>query len=408
MTEHCSPAQLPQSQKMEAIGRLAGGLAHDINNHLVAILGYSDLLLDGLQPDDPLRTNAAMIKEVALRSSALIRQLLAFSRGQAPAPKVLDLNAAVMEMGKLLGPLTGEGIEMVTLLDPALGRLRADPAQMDQIILNLAVNARDAMPCGGRLTLQTSNVAPDGTGAGKRAEVNPGGYVRLAVIDNGMGMDQQTQQRMFEPFFTTKEPGKGTGLGLSTVREIVQECGGVIRTSSELGQGTTFEIDFPRVDEPVAAFPPRPGPRSVGKETVLVVEDDVFVRELACEFLSQNGYTVLTAGSGAEALHLSNRHPGSIHLLMTDVVIPGIGGGELAQHIRLQRPDTKVLFVSGDSDCSVHRKGILEPGIEFLQKPFTRDVFLHRVRALLDGAENQVSQDRDVLLTRGHRRGESR
>jgi len=357
--------QLSQSQKMEAIGRLAGGVAHDFNNHLGVIIGYSELLLDRLPPGDPLRKSATMIREAGQRSASLTRQLLAFSRRQIFEPKVLDLNAVVSDIDSMLRPLIGEDVELVTLLDPSLGKLRADPAQVDQIIMNLAVNARDAMPHGGRLILQTSNADLDEAYASKHATVKPGHYVMLAVSDNGTGMDKQTQEQIFEPFFTTKEKGQGTGLGLSMVYGIVKQSGGYIWVYSELGQGTTFKIYLPRMDQDVADASAEPvlRPASTGQEIVLVVEDEGMLRELFCEFLRESGYTVLAAGTGEEAVEISSRHQGPIHLLLTDAVMPGIRGRELAHSLEQRRPDMKVLFVSGYTDDSVLRGGLVQPAL---------------------------------------------
>ena len=385
--------QLSQSQKMEAIGRLAGGVAHDFNNHLGVIIGYSELLLDRLPPGDPLRKSATMIREAGQRSASLTRQLLAFSRRQIFEPKVLDLNAVVSDIDSMLRPLIGEDVELVTLLDPSLGKLRADPAQVDQIIMNLAVNARDAMPHGGRLILQTSNADLDEAYASKHATVKPGHYVMLAVSDNGTGMDKQTQEQIFEPFFTTKEKGQGTGLGLSMVYGIVKQSGGYIWVYSELGQGTTFKIYLPRMDEDVADASAEPvlRPASTGQEIVLVVEDEGMLRELFCEFLRESGYTVLAAGTGEEAVEISSRHQGPIHLLLTDAVMPGIRGRELAHSLEQRRPDMKVLFVSGYTDDSVLRSGLVQPGTAFLQKPFSRGALTRKVRAVLDGEEGAAN-----------------
>ena len=385
--------QLSQSQKMEAIGTLAGGVAHDFNNHLGVIIGYSELLLDRLPPGDPLRKSATMIREAGQRSASLTRQLLAFSRRQIFEPKVLDLNAVVSDIDSMLRPLIGEDVELVTLLDPSLGKLRADPAQVDQIIMNLAVNARDAMPHGGRLILQTSNADLDEAYASKHATVKPGHYVMLAVSDNGTGMDKQTQEQIFEPFFTTKEKGQGTGLGLSMVYGIVKQSGGYIWVYSELGQGTTFKIYLPRMDEDVADASAEPvlRPASTGQEIVLVVEDEGMLRELFCEFLRESGYTVLAAGTGEEAVEISSRHQGPIHLLLTDAVMPGIRGRELAHSLEQRRPDMKVLFVSGYTDDSVLRSGLVQPGTAFLQKPFSRGALTRKVRAVLNGEEGAAN-----------------
>ena len=378
--------QFYQAQKMEAIGKLAGGVAHDFNNHLGIIIGYSERMLERLGPDDPLRKSAGMIKEAALRSATLTRQLLAFSRRQVFEPRILDVNAVIIELEKMLRPLIGEDIELNLSLNAVLGKVRVDPAQIDQVIMNLAVNSRDAMPQGGRLTIETADVELDEEYASRHATVRPGSYVMLAVSDTGIGMDNETQTHMFEPFFTTKEKGKGTGLGLATVYGIVKQSGGYIWTYSEPGKGTTFKIYLPRVEAGIhEADAERVSPSILkGEETVLVVEDEGMLRELACELLQSSGYTVLEAGNGSKAIEISRGHRGPIHLLMTDVVMPGMSGRELAQRLHDDRRDMKVLYVSGYTDDSVLRNGLLEPGTAFLQKPFTRDSLARKVREMLD------------------------
>ena len=391
--------QLTQSQKMEAIGRLAGGVAHDFNNHLGVILGYSERLLDRLGPDDRLRKSAAMIKEAAQRSASLTRQLLAFSRRQVIEPRVLDLNDSITEIGKMLKPLLGEDVELVLTLDPALGKVKVDPAQIDQVIMNLAVNARDAMPQGGRLILETANAELDKAYALQHATVQPGSYVMLGVCDTGSGIDRETQAHIFEPFFTTKEKGKGTGLGLAMVYGIVKQSKGFIWVYSEPGQGTTFKIYLPRVEAVLGQGQEEqvPSPLAKGEETVLVAEDEEMLRELACEFLQDSGYIVLAAGNGAEAIEVSQRHQGPIHLLMTDAVMPGMSGRELAQRLGSHRPDMKMLYVSGYTDDAVLRNGLLEPGASFLQKPFTQNALMRKVRAVLDGVEGKTDDKRIVV-----------
>ena len=381
--------QLYQAQKMEAIGRLAGGIAHDFNNHLGIIIGYSERMLDRLGSEDPLCKSAGLIKDAALRSAALTRQLLAFSRRQVFEPTILDLNAAITDLGKMLRPLIGEDIELVASLDPALGKVKVDPAQIDQVIMNLAVNARDAMPEGGRLTIETANVELDESYARTHATVLPGPYVMLAVTDTGIGMDKKTQSHMFEPFFTTKEKDKGTGLGLATVYGIVKQSKGYIWVYSEPGQGTTFKIYLPRLEAGIQEVRVEKASPSLlkGEETILVVEDEGMLRELACLFLQESGYKVLDAASGAEAVEVSKRHPGPIQLLMTDAVMPGMPGRELAQKLLQVRPETKVLYVSGYTDDSVLRNGLLEAGTAFLQKPFTRDALARKVREVLEGGK---------------------
>ena len=381
--------QLFQSQKMEAIGRLAGGVAHDFNNHLGIIIGYSELLLERLGPNDPLRKNAGMIKEAGLRSASLTRQLLAFSRRQILEPRILDLNEVVSELEKMLRPLIGEDIELVTSLDPLLGKVRGDSTQMEQVIMNLAVNARDAMPQGGKLTIETTNVDLDEAYAKAHVTVKAGPHVMLAVSDTGMGMEPGTLTHIFEPFFTTKEKSKGTGLGLAMVYGIVKQSGGWIWVYSEVGHGTTFKIYLPQAEAGIrGTTADRALPSALkGKETILVVEDEAMLRELACEFLQSSGYTVLEAANGPEAIEISNRHAGPIHLLMTDAVMPGMSGRELAQRLQGHRPEMKVLYVSGYTDDVVLRNGLLEPDRAFLQKPFTRDALMHKVRAVLEGGK---------------------
>ncbi|MBI4444207.1 MAG: response regulator [Acidobacteria bacterium] len=377
--------QLYQAQKMEAIGRLAGGIAHDFNNHLGIIIGYSERMLDRLGSEDPLRKSAGLVKDAALRSAALTRQLLAFSRRQVFEPAILDLNDAITDLGKMLRPLIGEDIELVASLDPALGKVKVDPAQIDQVIMNLAINSRDAMPQGGRLTIETANVELDESYARTHATVLPGPYIMLAVTDSGIGMDKKTQSHMFEPFFTTKEKGKGTGLGLATIYGIVKQSGGYIWVYSEPGRGTTFKIYLPRLEAGIQEVRVEKASPSLlkGEETILVVEDEGMIRELACLFLQESGYKVLDAANGAEAMEVSKRHPGPIQLLMTDAVMPGMNGRELAQTLRQMRAETKVLYVSGYTDDSVLRNGLLESGTAFLQKPFTRDALARKVREVL-------------------------
>jgi two-component system cell cycle sensor histidine kinase/response regulator CckA len=380
-------ARFYQAQKMEAIGRLAGGVAHDFNNLLTAIIGYSELLLDRLNPYDPRRSDVEEIKKAGDQAAALTRQLLAFSRKQVLQPQVLDLNATVSNMEKMLRRLIGEDIDLVTILAPDLGRVKADPGQVEQVLMNLAVNARDAMPQGGKLTIETMNAYLDENYARQHADVQPGPYVMLAVSDTGIGMDKETQSHLFEPFFTTKEVGKGTGLGLATIYGIVKQSDGHIWVYSELGQGTTFKIYLPRVEEAV-----EPGQRiSIpveslrGSETILLAEDADVVRDLARLALLQSGYTVLEARTGEEALLICERHEGPIHLLLTDVVMPGgMSGRQLAERLATLRPGMKVLYMSGYTDNAIAHHGVLEPGMAFLQKPFTPASLAHKVRETLD------------------------
>ena len=378
--------QLRQAQKMEAIGQLAGGIAHDFNNMLTVISGYSELVLATLPPGDPQRGNIEQIKQAGERAAALTRQLLAFSRRQVLEPKVLDLNAVATNMDKMLQRLIGENIALVTVLKPGLGRVKADPGQVEQVIMNLAVNARDAMPRGGKLTIETADVELDEAYARNHITVKPGPYVMLAVSDTGCGMDAQTQTRVFEPFFTTKEKGKGTGLGLSTVYGIVKQSGGYIWVYSEVGRGTTCKIYLPRVEEALGTSQPGAFPASVlrGSETVLLAEDEEVVRSLASRVLRENGYTVLEASNGEEALQLCAQQRGTIRLVMTDVVMTGMSGRELAERLHVAHPEMTVLFTSGYTDEAVVRHGILDTGVAFLQKPFTPDALLHKVREVLD------------------------
>ena len=382
-----SEEQFRQAQKMEAVGRLAGGVAHDFNNLLMVMRGYGELLLNQLDANDPLRRNAEEIQKAAERATALTQQLLAFSRKQVLQPKVLDLNAVVTDVEKMLRRLIGEDIELTAVLDLALGRVKADPGQIEQIILNLAVNARDAMPQGGRLTLKTANVTLDQAYVRQHLDATPGPYVLLAVSDTGVGMDAETRSHIFEPFFTTKEAGKGTGLGLSTVYGIVKQSGGTIWVESAPGRGTTFEIYLPLVEEAAASgelHPALPAPTPGGTETSLVVEDEMSVRKLAAEFLGSNGYRVLEAQDGAEALQVCEEHRAPIHLLLTDVVMPGMSGRELAVRLVGARPEMKVIYVSGYTDDAIVQHGVREEGTVFLQKPFSLDTLARTVREALD------------------------
>ncbi|HEV8304402.1 MAG TPA: response regulator [Gemmatimonadales bacterium] len=378
--------ELRQAQKMEAIGQLAGGVAHDFNNILTAIHGYADLLGDALPAGDARLEDVEEIRKAARRAAQLTRQLLAFSRKQVLEPRVLDLNALVENLDKMLRPLLGENVELTTALAPALNAVRADPNQLEQVILNLAINARDAMPQGGKLTIETADVALDEHYATRHVGVAPGRYVMLAVSDTGTGMDEQTKARIFEPFFTTKEPGKGTGLGLSTVYGIVKQSGGNIWLYSEPGRGTTFKIHFPAVDATVDEAPnaARAGGLD-GVETVLVAEDDEQLRRLAQRALAGRGYTVLEADGGAAALAVARRHPGPIHLLLTDVIIPGMDGRSLAQALQAERPDLRVLFMSGYADKAIVHHGVLDSGVAYLAKPFTTEAVARKVREVLDG-----------------------
>jgi PAS domain S-box-containing protein len=380
--------QLRQSQKMEAIGKLAGGVAHDFNNLLTVIQGYGELLLNSLDQGSRLRQDVQEIMHASERASSLTRQLLAFSRKQVLQPKVLDLNAHVSNMDKMLRRMIGEDIELVTLLAEDLGRIKADPGQIEQAILNLAVNAKDAMLNGGKLTIETANVKLDENYARSRIGVIPGDYVMLSMSDTGGGMAPETKERIFEPFFTTKEKGKGTGLGLSTVYGIVQQSGGNIWVYSEPGLGTTFKIYLPRIEEGTESLRPAAVPTKSlqGSETVLLVEDEEMVRKLACTVLEKNGYTVLEASNGDEALDVvQGRNGNPIHLVVTDVVMPGMSGRQLADRLVSLRPELKVLYMSGYTDNAIVHHGVLDPGIAYIQKPFTPDALASKVREILDG-----------------------
>ena len=378
--------QFRQAQKMEAVGRLAGGVAHDFNNLLTAITGYSDLLLMDLDPQDERRQDVAEIKRAAVAAADLTRQLLAFSRRQVLAPRIIDLNAVVSGAQKLLGRLIGEDVTVETRLDPALASVRADPGQMEQVLMNLAVNARDAMPNGGRLTIETANVMVDTEFAPERPGPAAGPHVLMAVSDTGIGMDEATKARIFEPFFTTKEIGKGTGLGLATVYGIVKQSDGFIWVYSEPGKGSTFKVYLPRVDGPPESLETaaRPARSLRGTETIMVAEDTAAVRAVVRDVLERHGYTVVEAATGREAAQLAGRRPGGIDLLVTDVVMPELSGRDLVRELRTVKPDLKVLYMSGYTDDAVLRQGMLEPGAAFIQKPFRPDDLARRIRDLLD------------------------
>ena len=379
--------QLRQAQKMQAVGRLAGGIAHDFNNLLTIISGYSELLLERLEADNPMRGQAEQIKKAGDRAAALTRQLLAFSRQQVLVPQVLDLNHVVANTLSMLRRLIGEDVELVAVEGPGLGRVRADPGQLEQVIMNLAVNARDAMPRGGKLTLETANAELDETYARSHFPIQPGPYVMLAVSDTGCGMDAETQAHIFEPFFTTKEKGKGTGLGLAMVYGIIKQSGGYIWCYSEVGQGTTFKIYLPRVAE-VEEMKGKVGVWVAPErctETVLVVEDEPEVRQLARRILAAQGYQVLEARHGEDALLVCEQHPGPIHLLLTDVVMPEMGGPELAERLAPFRREMKVLYMSGYTDDAVVHHGVLTSGAAYLQKPFTPEALARKVWEVLRG-----------------------
>jgi PAS domain S-box-containing protein len=381
--------QFLQAQKMEAVGRLAGGIAHDFNNVLTSILITTDLLLPELAEDDATHADVVTIRGAAQRAAALTQQLLAFSRKQVLKPKVVSLNGLVGDMEGMLRSLLGEDIAIEALLAPDLGNVEMDPGQMQQVIMNLAVNARDAMPRGGRLVMETRNVELNGEYVRSHAEARPGPFVLLSVTDNGLGMDPAVMEHIFEPFFTTKGVGKGTGLGLATVHGIVNQSGGHIWVYSEPGRGTTFKIYLPRVhtalDPSVAASPGSPR-MAEGAETILVVEDDDPVRKATERVLRRAGYQVVGVNSGAEALAAMEAREDPIHLMITDVVMPGMTGPDLAERLLADLPGLRVIFVSGYTDEMVARQGLLGAGRHFLEKPFSIDVLLDRVREVLDGS----------------------
>jgi len=375
-----------QSQKLDAIGRLSGGIAHDFNNLLCVITGHAELLSERIEPQHPAAQNVAQIKKAVDSASALIRQLLAFSRKQVFHPQLLNLNSIVLETEKLLGRLVGEHIEFSSSLHPSLGHVFVDPVQIEQVIVNLVLNARDAMPQGGKLTLETRHVDLSEESRSRHAIIPPGKYALLAVTDNGCGMDEETQNRIFEPFYTTKESGKGTGLGLATVYGIIKQSGGSIAVYSEPGQGTSFKIYFPRVDAPATEEASRKPQQEKlrGWETILLVENSDPLRALAKEFLRSSGYSVLDAEGGREALRIAKAFGGAIHLLLTDVIMPGMDGKQLAAQFATFRPATKVLYMSGYSDEGIVHSSLLDAEMVFLEKPFTRDVLLQKVRRILD------------------------
>jgi PAS domain S-box-containing protein len=377
--------QLRQSQKMQAIGELAGGVAHDFNNLLMVVKGHAQLLLKRMPQDPSLRHSVHQMEKAADRAASLTRQLLAFSRKQVLQPRVLDMNDVVGGMIKMFARVIGENIEMTFVPGANLGCAKADPGQMEQVLLNLVVNARDAMPTGGRLTIETSNLHLDRSYAAGHVAVEPGPYIMLTVTDTGCGMDAETQSRIFEPFFTTKEAGKGTGLGLATVYGVVKQSGGYIWVYSEVGCGSTFKIYLPQVAEEVEApvVSSETGGSFAGTETILFVEDEQSVRELVRDYLRGEGYSVLDAGDGLEALQVAAAHPGPIHILITDVVMPRLSGRDLASKLSGERRGLKVLFISGYTDDTIVRHGVLEGGVAFLQKPFNLRALAEKIREVL-------------------------
>jgi len=378
--------QLRQSQKMEAIGQLAGGIAHDFNNLLTVIQGYSEIALLSLKQTDPLRDTILRINEAGIKAGNLTQQLLAFSRRQVLEMKVVDLNETIRELNNMLQRVIGEDIELITALEKNLWHAKVDPRQIDQVIINLAVNARDAMPAGGKLTIETANMYLDRSYTDDHTGIFPGPHIMLSVSDTGVGILPEITDRIFEPFFTTKERGKGTGLGLSTIYGIINQCGGCIHVKSEPGQGATFKIYLPqatevcdelRKEKDLMQFPR-------GNETILVVEDDAAAKKLTAEILEMQGYSVLEASGGNEALNIAKTYEANIHLVLTDVVMPQMSGKEMADRLRLLRQDIKVLFMSGYTNDAIVHHGILDKGLFYIQKPFTLDGLSKKIREVLD------------------------
>ena len=382
--------RLRQSQKMEAVGRLAGGIAHDFNNLLTVILGYTQLVTDGIPRDSRLSDSTAQIKSAAERAAGITRQLLAFSRKQVLSPRVINLNDVVLNIDSLLRRLIGEDIEVFTVPANDLGSVKADAGQIEQVIMNLALNSRDAMPNGGKLTLETSNAILDDTYTRQHQPVEPGRYVMLAVSDTGTGMSPETLTRIFEPFYTTKEVGKGTGLGLSMVYGIVKQSGGYVWVYSEPNQGTTFKIYLPRVDQPVEGMAADKQPVTVmrGTETILLVEDDPQLRQLSSSVLAHCGYNVLVASTPEEGLAICKANHNDIRLLVTDVVMPRMNGRQLAERVSVMRPKIRVLYISGYTDNAIVHYGVLDTGLWFLPKPFTLSSLVAKVREVLDSPTN--------------------
>jgi signal transduction histidine kinase/CheY-like chemotaxis protein len=377
--------RLTQSQKLEVVGRLAGGIAHDFNNLLTAILGYANLVAMGLDEHDPLRSSMEEIISAAERAAVLTRQLLAFSRKQVLRPRVIDLNGLIAGLERMLVRVVGEDVRLVTRLAADAGRVEADPGQLEQVLLSLVANARDAMPRGGELAIETSNVDFDPSEAAQQGEARPGRHVRIAVSDTGVGMSRDVLDHLFEPFFTTKPSGAGTGMGLAAVYGVVRQSGGHLTVASEPGRGSVFTIFLPRVEAAVAALAvaERPAPAG-GKETILLAEDEDGVRRLLRRLLEEQGYRVLEAASGGEALTVVERHAGSLDLVVTDVVMPGMGGREMVARLLERRPGLRVIYISGYTDEAVLQHGVLTPGTAFLEKPFSPAELALLVRRVLD------------------------
>ena len=386
--------QLRQSQKMEAVGRLSGGIAHDFNNLLGVIIGYSESIEQRLSPNDPLRKSAEEIRKAGERAASLTHQLLAFSRQRVLQPQILDLNALVTDMGKMLGRLIGMHIELTIKLATELERVKAEQSQMEQVIVNLVVNARDAMPEGGKLLIETSNLDVNENFASSFAFLQPGPYVLLTVTDTGIGMDANTRRHIFEPFFTTKGPGKGTGLGLATVYGVVKQSGGGVIVDSEPGKGSTFRIFLPQTQEAAVAPAPEeiPAKGSIGTGTILLVEDEEALLNLAVERLTEGGYTVLPARDGIHALEMARSFNGPIHLLLTDIMMPRMGGLVLARSMSELRPGIRVVFMTGHAEREASYREALRSGAESIQKPFSREQLIRMVRQALDTAHMQVQE----------------
>ncbi len=392
-----SDEQLRQAQKMEAVGRLAGGVAHDFNNVLSVILSYGELILVDLKPTDPLRADIEEIRKAALRAAGLTRQLLLFSRHQVVAPKVIEIHDVLTSMNKMLQRILGEDVELVLLAPKSSGRVKVDPSHIEQVILNLVVNARDAMPTGGKLTIETDSVVLDEDYARSHLQAKVGPYVMLVVSDTGTGMDRETQGRIFEPFFTTKAIGKGTGLGRSTVFAIVQQSSGHIGVDSEPGKGATFKVYLPKIDAPVDVLRASVSPATLrGGETILLVEDEEQMRMIVLNILRRQGYYVIPAQHAAEALLLSEQHPARIDLLLTDVVMPQMSGPEVAKRLVAKRPEMKVLCMSGYTDDSIVRHGVVASQIAFIQKPITPASLATKIREILDYRPTSIEEFRGV------------